>query len=69
MSTAAKTLEVYNQLGILKDCKSLSVRFNRDKGMWEVNAKFQNANGIRIGKVAEFEQVVDAIDFRVLAGF
>lgn len=66
---AAQTLEIYNQLGILKDCKNLSVRFNQDKKMWEVNGKFQNANGIKVGKVAEFEKVEDAIDFQVLAGF
>lgn len=66
---AAQTLEVYTQLGILKDCKNLSVQFNKNTGMWEVNGKFQNAGGIKFGEVAEFEKDEDAIDFQILAGF
>lgn len=66
---AARTIAVYRTLGILENCVKLGSRMNHAKKVWEVNALFRDANGYRNGKVAEFDDVADAVEFERLAGF
>lgn len=68
MTGAQSTYEVYAQLGVLNGCKSLATRFDRNRGTWVITGKFQDENGIRFGKVAEFDNDEDAIDFVALTG-
>lgn len=67
MSNAEATFELYKKLGILTDVKSLQTIFNREKKWWEIWGHFQNQNGRRNGKIAEFDDVADAVDFTRLA--
>jgi hypothetical protein len=69
MSQAQKTFEVYTQIGILTDCVSMSTRYDVKANLWIVSGKFQNKNGIKIGQVAKFDLVDDALEFMQIAGF
>jgi len=67
MNAVQKTIEIFNRLGILTDCKKLSTSFNRDSKQWEVWGHFQNANGRSNGRVAQFDTADEAVEFTRLA--
>jgi len=69
MNTAQKTYEVLKQFGVLDNIKKVSTIRNHDKNRWELWALFQNENGYRNGKIAEFDEVSDAVSFKNLVMF
>ena len=66
MSNAKKSFEVLKSFGVFSGMYSVSCLFNHDKGRWELTGNFHDDNGYRSGKVADFDSVEDAIDFKVL---
>lgn len=64
MSNATMCFNVMKPLGIFADLKRVSV--SRYDGQWEVWGHFQNENGRRNGRIAQFDEVTDAVDFEVL---
>ena len=69
MNLAHATFATYTQFGVLNDLVGLSLRFDAEAARWVITGKFQNANGTKFGKVAEFDRVEDAVEFERLAGF
>lgn len=66
MSQAQSTFDAYKAIGVFANLTRASVSFNRDSKLWEVHGRFQNANGIRWGKLASFDEVDQAVEFEVL---
>jgi hypothetical protein len=66
MTSAQKTFDLYRQLGILNNCKSLAISRDNSKNRWEVWGHFQSNEGRKNARVAMFDDVTDAVDFRVL---
>ena len=58
-----KTLKINVRKG------SVGCRFNHDKKRWEVSAIIQNTDGMKIGKIAEFDDVADAVQFERLMNY
>jgi hypothetical protein len=63
MTTTQKTIELYRELGILTNCKSLGLSFNHESNLWEVWGHFQSSEGRRNARVATFDNANDAVDF------
>lgn len=65
MKTQAKaTFDVYTQLGILDNAKKASI--SRYEGQWEIWCHFQSPEGRKNARVAQFDNVDDAVEFERL---
>ena len=48
---------------------SVGCRFDHDKKRWEVSAVVQSKDGMKVGKLADFDDVNDAVTFERLMNY
>lgn len=68
--TAAKiTFDLYKKLGIFDGMYSISTLFCHERKLWVMTGNYHSENGYKSGKIAQFETVDDAVEFKSLCGY